>query len=122
MKTLTLSILALTFLSFSIGLSAHADPYRKNYNYGYNDSYYARTNPHYGKVDSDGILSPGEIRNPLINYRDNNYGNYHKGDRHNCDFRRPYQSSGWQNYAEKKPSYNYANPLRPKPYWNPYYR
>jgi hypothetical protein len=71
------------------------------------DSYYAKTNPHYGKVDSDGILSPGEIRNPLINYnyRPVDYNKYNNNNYRQpyYDYYRPAPTNGWQNSWSKRP-------------------
>jgi hypothetical protein len=37
---------------------------------------------HRGQVDTDGVLSPGEIPNPHINYGNHGYGHRCSGDRH----------------------------------------
>ena len=130
----TFAILALSSYVLGFNQSANAESIRKHYD----DSYYARTNPHYGKVDSDGILSPGELRNPLINYnnsRFNKHDNYtenYSKDRHNCDYKKPYRdndyrnnsynNNGWLNYSEKRPTYSYGRPQGNRPIWKPNYR
>lgn len=57
-------------LAFLISTPTLADRYTYGKHYSKYDSSYRRSPsaPHAGKVDTDGILSRGEIKNPLINY------------------------------------------------------
>jgi hypothetical protein len=75
MKKVMLSVICLLAAQ-----NAYANDGRINPNYRYRAPS-AQINTHVGQTDTDGILSPGERRNPYINYNArpntyNNYGNY----------------------------------------------
>ena len=98
-KCILLTLLTATpFLSVSNSYADHWNkgwkkPCNENKHWAYHESYhpvYYRTAPHAGQVDSDGILSPGEIPNPLINYNRYNERYYNS---------RPVFGISWHTYS-----------------------
>ena len=84
---LVISLLAIT------ALPAFANDGRVNPNHPGPSPSSGRQNTHVGQVDTDGILSPGEIKNPGIDYNSRNrnydYGRYNNYDSYAQD--RAYQ-------------------------------
>ena len=60
--------LSTVLLSYSIFLFLAPNVFADHYDEQHNRNQYNSDAPHAGQVDTDGILSPGEIKNPHIDY------------------------------------------------------